>query len=347
MSVEVDQNTVDKQCAKIERKNLLITNENLIANCLSNQLMFAVEQSRCLYLEAEISKLQNEKQKDVNDEMIRGFNKLESPPVRRALSSRLRLQHLRKGRVQRKDSDISSGIGLHVPKCLDEVLRGIPSRDHMSGTEFSVKQNSPLRKFGVLLLPSRGAPPWGYNRFGDLTTADALRIDHAKFYLCTRGSLYCTLMHNSTAFSVTILCILALFRGHRSMMIFAGSPVLLLVMIVVSVAVIVVVVVSQSLKFLFHPLDFSCWAVFSGHHSFYVVPGERISIIDYAFIPLKEDEACHSNVLYEHPCISGTTVPLVFVNPDPPALFESALVFLYFQWLWPYAFPLSPTTTSS
>ncbi|GJY56623.1 integrase, catalytic region, zinc finger, CCHC-type containing protein [Tanacetum coccineum] len=78
MSAEVDQNTVDKQCAKIERKNLLIANENLIANCLSNQLMFAVEQSRCLDLEAEISKLQNENQKDVNDEIIRGFNKLEN-----------------------------------------------------------------------------------------------------------------------------------------------------------------------------------------------------------------------------------------------------------------------------
>ncbi|GKA35630.1 putative reverse transcriptase domain-containing protein, partial [Tanacetum coccineum] len=38
-----------------------------------------------------------------------------SPPVRRALSSRLRLPHLRKVRVQRKDADISSGIGLHVP----------------------------------------------------------------------------------------------------------------------------------------------------------------------------------------------------------------------------------------
>ncbi|GKA93674.1 retrovirus-related pol polyprotein from transposon TNT 1-94 [Tanacetum coccineum] len=73
MSAEVDQNTVDKQCAEIERKNLLIANENLIANCLSNQLMFAVEQSRCLDLEAEISKLQNENQKDVNDEMIRDY----------------------------------------------------------------------------------------------------------------------------------------------------------------------------------------------------------------------------------------------------------------------------------
>ncbi|GJV72387.1 hypothetical protein Tco_1492382 [Tanacetum coccineum] len=68
MSAEVDQNTVDKQCAEIERKNLLIANENLIANCLSNQLMFAVEQSRCLDLEAEISKLQNENQKMIIDE---------------------------------------------------------------------------------------------------------------------------------------------------------------------------------------------------------------------------------------------------------------------------------------
>ncbi|GJS79483.1 putative reverse transcriptase domain-containing protein [Tanacetum coccineum] len=41
---------------------------------------------------------------------------LQSPPVRRALSSRLKLRHLRKVRIWGRDSDISSGIGLHVPK---------------------------------------------------------------------------------------------------------------------------------------------------------------------------------------------------------------------------------------
>ncbi|GJS70941.1 hypothetical protein Tco_0703782 [Tanacetum coccineum] len=56
MNDEVDQNTVDKQCAEIERKNLLIANENLIANCLSNQLLYDVEKSRCLDLETEMSK---------------------------------------------------------------------------------------------------------------------------------------------------------------------------------------------------------------------------------------------------------------------------------------------------
>ncbi|GKA28077.1 hypothetical protein Tco_0714245 [Tanacetum coccineum] len=90
MNDEVDQNTVDKQCAEIVKKNLLIENENLIANCLSNQLLYDVEKSRCLDLEAEISKLQNENQKDVNDEMIRGFNKLEVE----YLNLQLKYQHL-------------------------------------------------------------------------------------------------------------------------------------------------------------------------------------------------------------------------------------------------------------
>ncbi|GJZ55877.1 hypothetical protein Tco_0611070 [Tanacetum coccineum] len=89
MSAEVDHNTVDKQCAENKRKNLLIANENLIANCLSNQLMFAVEQSRCLDLEAEISKLQNENQKDVNDEMIRETQLQEKDNVIRNLKAQV------------------------------------------------------------------------------------------------------------------------------------------------------------------------------------------------------------------------------------------------------------------
>ncbi|GKE87998.1 hypothetical protein Tco_1565473, partial [Tanacetum coccineum] len=57
---EVDKNTVDKQCAEIEKKNLLIENENLIVNCLSTQLLYDVEKSRCLNLEADMSKVHDE-----------------------------------------------------------------------------------------------------------------------------------------------------------------------------------------------------------------------------------------------------------------------------------------------
>nr|GEV18384.1 equilibrative nucleotide transporter 8-like [Tanacetum cinerariifolium] len=42
MEAEVDQNAVDKQCADVKRKNLLIENENLIADCLSNELLYSV-----------------------------------------------------------------------------------------------------------------------------------------------------------------------------------------------------------------------------------------------------------------------------------------------------------------
>ncbi|GJS75198.1 integrase, catalytic region, zinc finger, CCHC-type containing protein [Tanacetum coccineum] len=42
MEAEVEQNVVDKQCADIERKNLLIENKNLIADCLSNELLYSV-----------------------------------------------------------------------------------------------------------------------------------------------------------------------------------------------------------------------------------------------------------------------------------------------------------------
>ncbi|GJS88562.1 hypothetical protein Tco_0771198 [Tanacetum coccineum] len=60
MNNEVNKNTVDKQCAEIEKKNLLIENENLIVNCLSTQLLYDVEKSRCLDLEADMSKVHDE-----------------------------------------------------------------------------------------------------------------------------------------------------------------------------------------------------------------------------------------------------------------------------------------------
>ncbi|GKB02555.1 hypothetical protein Tco_0830644 [Tanacetum coccineum] len=81
MNDEVDQNTIDKQCAKIVKKNLLIENENLIANCLSNQLLYDVEKSRCLDLEAEMSKVHNES---------KHISKLE----REYLNLQLKYQHL-------------------------------------------------------------------------------------------------------------------------------------------------------------------------------------------------------------------------------------------------------------
>ncbi|GJV31540.1 integrase, catalytic region, zinc finger, CCHC-type containing protein [Tanacetum coccineum] len=81
MNDEVDQNAVDKQCAEIEKKNLLIENENLIVNCLSTQLLYDVAKSRCLDLEADVSKVHDE-------------SKLISKLEREYLNMQLKYQHL-------------------------------------------------------------------------------------------------------------------------------------------------------------------------------------------------------------------------------------------------------------
>ncbi|GKE08277.1 hypothetical protein Tco_1411828 [Tanacetum coccineum] len=47
---------------------------------------------------------------------------LQSPPVRRALSSRLKLRHLRKVRVRRKDADISYTVKMQMGRI--KVIKG-------------------------------------------------------------------------------------------------------------------------------------------------------------------------------------------------------------------------------
>ncbi|GKB54266.1 retrovirus-related pol polyprotein from transposon TNT 1-94 [Tanacetum coccineum] len=110
MEAEVEQNVMDKQCADIKRKNLLIENENLIADYLSHELLYSVindvntvsrfskmhdaytvEQARCLELEAKISKLKYKIKKDDHSEMIKRFSNLEV----NHLNLQLKYQHLK------------------------------------------------------------------------------------------------------------------------------------------------------------------------------------------------------------------------------------------------------------
>ncbi|GKB90334.1 hypothetical protein Tco_0962606 [Tanacetum coccineum] len=96
MEAEVDQNVVDKQCGEIERKNLLITNENLIVECLSKDVFYTasdsvlnvsrfsdmhdaltIAQKRIADLESENLNLRNKIQNDDHDSMIKHFTRLE------------------------------------------------------------------------------------------------------------------------------------------------------------------------------------------------------------------------------------------------------------------------------
>ncbi|GKF58154.1 hypothetical protein Tco_0171691, partial [Tanacetum coccineum] len=96
LEAEVDQNVVKRKRDEIERKNLLIANDNLIADCLSKELFYiatnseltvsrftdmhaahTVVQSRCLELEAELSKLLDKVQKDDHNELVKHFSNIE------------------------------------------------------------------------------------------------------------------------------------------------------------------------------------------------------------------------------------------------------------------------------
>ncbi|GJT89138.1 retrovirus-related pol polyprotein from transposon TNT 1-94 [Tanacetum coccineum] len=100
LEAEVDQNVVNRKYDEIEQKNLLIANDNLIADCLSKDVFYiatnseltvsrftemhdahTVVQARCLELEAELSKL-HDKLKCQN--LKEHFRNNTSPPARDA-----------------------------------------------------------------------------------------------------------------------------------------------------------------------------------------------------------------------------------------------------------------------
>ncbi|GJZ70359.1 retrovirus-related pol polyprotein from transposon TNT 1-94 [Tanacetum coccineum] len=93
---EVDPKEIDLKSGEIEQKNLLITNENLIAECLSKDVFytatdsvlnvsrfsdmhdaFTIAQKRIADLESEKFNLRNKIQNDDHDSMIKHYSKLE------------------------------------------------------------------------------------------------------------------------------------------------------------------------------------------------------------------------------------------------------------------------------
>ncbi|GKA00974.1 hypothetical protein Tco_0673639 [Tanacetum coccineum] len=96
LEAEVDQNVVNRKHDEIERKNLLIANDNLIADCLSKEVFYVttnselnvsrfiemqdaytIVEARCLELEAELSNLHDKVQKDDHTKLVKRFSNLE------------------------------------------------------------------------------------------------------------------------------------------------------------------------------------------------------------------------------------------------------------------------------
>ncbi|GKF13011.1 hypothetical protein Tco_0050937, partial [Tanacetum coccineum] len=96
LEAELDQSIVDRKHDEIERKNLLIKHDNIIADGLSKEVFYVASNSelnvsrftemqkahnvvkaRCLELEAELSILRDNIHKDNYNELLNQFSNLE------------------------------------------------------------------------------------------------------------------------------------------------------------------------------------------------------------------------------------------------------------------------------
>nr|GEZ96404.1 hypothetical protein [Tanacetum cinerariifolium] len=96
LEAEVTQNVVNRKHDEIERKNLLIVNDNLIAECLFKEVFYVatnselnvsrffemhvahtIVEARCLELEAELSNLCDKIHNDNHNELVNRFSNLE------------------------------------------------------------------------------------------------------------------------------------------------------------------------------------------------------------------------------------------------------------------------------
>ncbi|GJY68762.1 hypothetical protein Tco_0471744, partial [Tanacetum coccineum] len=110
LEAEVDRNAVNRKHDDIKRKNILIANDNLIADCLSKDVFYiatnfeltvsrftemhdahTIVQARCLELEAKLSNLRDKVQKDDHTELVKRFSNL----VVNHLNLQLKYQNLK------------------------------------------------------------------------------------------------------------------------------------------------------------------------------------------------------------------------------------------------------------
>ncbi|GJX36967.1 retrovirus-related pol polyprotein from transposon TNT 1-94 [Tanacetum coccineum] len=162
LEAEVDQNEIDLKSSEIERKNLLIANVNLIAECLSKDVFytitdsvinvsrfsdmhdaFSTAQKRIADFESKNINLRNKIQNDDHDSLIKHFSKLEVEHF----NLQLKYQHLKEcfGTIKPvTSSDAPSFDLLFVIGQLNEQIesRGNTIREFLEKISRLTKKNS-------------------------------------------------------------------------------------------------------------------------------------------------------------------------------------------------------------
>ncbi|GJS37008.1 retrovirus-related pol polyprotein from transposon TNT 1-94 [Tanacetum coccineum] len=145
LEAEVDQNVIDRKHDEIERKNLLIANDNLIADCLSKEVFHVASNSelnvsrfskmhdahtvlkaRCLALEAEISKLRDKDQNDDHNDLVKCFSNLEV----NHLNLQLKYQNLKESFINNTSQTTQDDLDFDSVFVIERMKASIQGKDN-------------------------------------------------------------------------------------------------------------------------------------------------------------------------------------------------------------------------
>ncbi|GJY82517.1 retrovirus-related pol polyprotein from transposon TNT 1-94 [Tanacetum coccineum] len=145
LEAELDQSIVDRKHDEIERKNLLIANDNLIADCLSKEVFYVASNSelnvsrftemqkahnvvkaRCLELEAELSNLRDNIHKDNYNELLNRFSNLEV----NHLNLQLKYQNLKDSFQNKPSSSVNDTPDFNSVFVIGQMKASLQGKDN-------------------------------------------------------------------------------------------------------------------------------------------------------------------------------------------------------------------------
>ncbi|GJT13409.1 retrovirus-related pol polyprotein from transposon TNT 1-94 [Tanacetum coccineum] len=146
LEAELDQSIVDRKHDEIERKNLLIEHDNIIADSLSKEVFYVASNSelnvsrftemqkahdvvkaRCLELEAELSNLRDDVRKDNYNELLNRFSNLEV----NHLNLQLKYQNLKDSFQNKPSSSVNDTPDFNSVFMIGQMKASLQGKDNV------------------------------------------------------------------------------------------------------------------------------------------------------------------------------------------------------------------------
>ncbi|GJT00568.1 retrovirus-related pol polyprotein from transposon TNT 1-94 [Tanacetum coccineum] len=146
LEAELDQSIVDRKHDAIERKNLLLKHDNIIADCLFKEVFYVASKSelnvsrftemqkahhvvkaRCLELEAELSNLRDDVRKDNYNDLLNRFSNLEA----NHLNLQLKYQNLKDSFQNKPSSSVNDTPDFNSVFVIGQMKASLQGKDNV------------------------------------------------------------------------------------------------------------------------------------------------------------------------------------------------------------------------